>query len=85
MRFSEAAVIAAIASGEPFHISPRPLSAPSLCSKAVRRPNGRSFRSLRRAANSGWELQQPTEKMKLRHAWYRRELAWAALREKLGQ
>lgn len=53
--------------------------------KAIRRPNGRSFRNLRRAANSGLELQQPIEKMKMCHAWYRKELAWAALCEKLGQ
>ena len=53
----------------------RPAREPTIRKAARQEPNGLTFKSLRRAFNSGWEAPQPTEKAKLRHAWYRRELA----------
>lgn len=48
--------------------------------RRVNEPNGRTVRSLMRAANRGWTPPQPTVKAMKRHAWYRRKLAAAALR-----
>lgn len=41
---------------------------------SLQEPNGLTFKSLRRAFNSGWEAPQPTEKAKLRHKWYRKSV-----------
>jgi hypothetical protein len=65
--------------GKPFSSMGRPPAelSPSLAS---------SFKKLRRYYRTHPDqIPQPSEKAKLRHAWYRNKLAWDALREKLGQ
>ena len=62
----------------------RPKRAPTIRKAARQEPNGLTFKSLRRAFNSGWEAPRPTEKAKLRHAWYRRELAKKAIAVREG-
>jgi hypothetical protein len=50
------------------HVSSIIKAAAYRASASRREPNGLTFRSLRRAFNSGWVPPQPTEKAKLRHA-----------------
>lgn len=45
-----------------------------------------SFRKRRRAAARGFmPLTEPDERAKMRHAWYRRQKEWDALRALLGE
>lgn len=45
-----------------------------------------SFRSLRRAVNTGgFDPSEPSIEEKMRHKWFRNRLAWAHLRVKLDQ
>lgn len=86
-----AATAAAVNAGE---VVPRANRGPSPKAKrayrataSLQEPNGLTFKSLRRAVNSGWEPPQPTEEAKLRHVHprHRRELARKKLCESPGQ
>ncbi len=48
---------------------------PGASKRRVREPSGLSFRSLRRAVNSGWKPPQPDRAELERHGWYRRRQA----------
>lgn len=55
--------------------------APNERSLRTARPESGSFKALRRWARANpRSIHVPTEKELLRHAWYRRKLAWDALR-----
>lgn len=47
--------------------------------------HNQSFRSLRRAVNSGVVLPEPSISEKMRHRWFRDAVSWARLRAKIGQ
>lgn len=51
----------------------------------IRQPNGLSWRSLKRAVNSGWPAMQPDDKAMARHKWFRDKVFWAKQRIARGQ
>lgn len=65
--------------------APRPTSEPRRRVKAMREPNGTSWRSLKRAVNSGWPAPVPSRRAMMDHAWFRKKVDAARLRIAVGQ